>query len=340
MVMYSLDWPYVYDVPKSCARFKLLPEDFHVDELINGDFSGQGEHILLKIEKRGLTTEDVVKSLARQINKPARLISYAGLKDRQALSTQWLSIHAPGEEIDWIGSLEAPGWRVLEHTRHHKKLRPSFLAGNQFIVRLREVSKPDELFRRIEQVKVSGLPNYFGEQRFGQQAGNLLKAEELLVQDRKVKSQFLKGMYFSAARSWIFNLILAKRVKEHCWNTPLRGDVMQLQGSHSIFTINEIQDEIVQRIHDKDISPASPLPGKSKNLVKGTAQHIIHEIYEAWMPWILGLERQGLEEAWRANILHTKQLTYSLEDQTVKLSFMLPPGTYATVVLRELVCYS
>ena len=334
--MYSLTWPYVHGAPVSQAFFKSTPEDFHVNEFFNESFSGEGEHILLKIEKKGLTTEDLVKSLARLINKPTKLISYAGLKDRQALTTQWLSIHAPGEVIDGVGELSSPGWRVLEHTRHHKKLRPGFLTGNRFMVRLREVSDIANLLERIELVKAYGVPNYFGEQRFGREGGNVTKAGELLVQNRKVKDRFLKGIYFSAARSYIFNLILAKRVEEQTWNLPLAQDVMQLSGTHSIFTIDKPDEALLQRIKAKDISPASPLPGRAKGSI---TRDVSAEIYAAWKTWIDGLEKNGLEEAWRANILWVDALEYSIKDNTVELTFTLPAGAYATTVLRELVAY-
>lgn len=337
--MYSLDWPRFLGTPKSTASFKSVPEDFQVNEYFEGQFSGEGEHIVLRIEKRGLTTEEVVKSLGRLINKPVKLISYAGLKDRQALATQWLSVHAPGEVIDGIETLEAPGWRVLECTRHHKKLRPGYLTGNQFVMRLRDVSDEDDLIKRIEQIKVSGVPNYFGEQRFGRECGNLIKAEELLVQGRKVKDRFLKGMYCSAARSWLYNLILAKRVKEGTWNIPISGDVMQLSGSNSIFVTDEIDDILLQRVADKDISPASPLPGKKKDMVKGLALDGINEVYSDWVSWLAGLERLGLEEAWRSNILQVEQCTYTMNDGTAELSFRLTAGSYATSVLSELVKY-
>ncbi|HAU4046231.1 TPA: tRNA pseudouridine(13) synthase TruD [Legionella pneumophila] len=340
ILMYSLDWPRAYGIPNSIATFKSLPEDFQVNELFEGQFSGEGEHIVLKIEKRGLTTEEVVKSLARLINKPVKLISHAGLKDKQALTTQWLSVHAPGEIIDGIETLEAPGWRILECTRHNKKLKPGFLSGNHFIITLRNVSDESDLVHRIEQIKFKGVPNYFGEQRFGRDGGNLIKAEEILVQGRKVKDRFLKGMYFSAARSWLYNLILSRRVKESSWNLPLLGDVIQLVGSNSIFVNDKSMDEqLLQRIGDKDVSPASPLPGRSKNLVKGTALQIINDVYEEWSAWLDGLEKNGLEEAWRANILYAEQIEYRINQGTVELSFVLPAGAYATVVLRELVQY-
>lgn len=337
--MYSLEWPRVLGTPKSTASFKSVPEDFQVNEYFEGQFSGEGEHIVLRIEKRGLTTEEVVKSLARLVNKPVKLISYAGLKDRQALATQWLSIHAPGEVIEGIETLEAPGWRVLECTRHHKKLRPGYLTGNQFVMRLRDVSDEEDLIKRIEQIKISGVPNYFGEQRFGRECGNLVKAEELLVQGRKVKDRFLKGMYCSAARSWLYNLILAKRVKEGTWNIPIPGDVMQLTGSNSIFVTDEVDDTLLKRVADKDVSPASPLPGKKKNMVKGLALDGINEVYSDWVSWLTGLERLGLEEAWRSNILQVEQFTYKINDGTAELSFRLTAGSYATSVLGELVKY-
>lgn len=338
--MYSLDWPRAYGIPNSTATFKLYPEDFQVNELFEGEFSGEGEHIILKIEKRGLTTEEVVKSLARLINKPIKFISYAGLKDKQALTTQWLSVHAPGEIIDGIETLEASGWRILECTRHNKKLKPGFLSGNHFIITLRNVSDESDLIHRIEQIKLKGVPNYFGEQRFGRDGGNLTKAEELLVHGRKVKDKFLKGMYFSAARAWLYNLILSRRVNESSWNLPLLGDVIQLVGSNSIFVNDKSMDEqLLERISEKDVSPASPLPGKSKNLVKGRALQIINDVYAEWSAWLDGLEKNGLEEAWRANILYAEQIEYRINQGTVELSFVLPAGAYATVVLRELVQY-
>lgn len=338
--MYSLDWPRVYGLPLAEASFKLSPEDFQVNELFDGDFSGEGEHILLKIEKRGVTTEDVLKSLSRLTGKPGKLLSYAGLKDKQALCTQWLSIHAPGEVIPGVETLEAPGWRVLESTRHHKKLRPGFLSANQFVITLRDLRHADDLLQRLEPIKRFGVPNYFGEQRFGRDAGNLARADELLVQGRKIKDRFLKGMYCSAARSWIFNLILAQRVRDNTWNSVLDGDVMQLAGSNSIFDAQPDDENLLRRIAEKDISPASPLPGRGKSGITGQALALVNRVYQDWQPWIDGLERLGLEEAWRANILHVDKIsTRFLADDVLELTFQLPAGCYATTVLRELVRY-
>jgi tRNA pseudouridine13 synthase len=338
--MYSLDWPRAYGIPKSSAIFKQTPVDFQVDEYFDGEFSGEGEHIVLKIEKKGLNTEEVVKSLSKLVNKPVKLISYAGLKDRQALTTQWLSIHAPGEKIEGIEELSGTGWRILESTRHNKKLRPGYLAGNHFKIKLRAPSHIDDLVERIERIKLTGVPNYFGEQRFGRECGNLVKAESLLVHGKRIKDRFLQGMYCSAARSWLYNLILAKRVNSLTWNVALDGDVMQLNGSKSIFVIDTVDEAITHRIQTNDISPASPLPGKSKQMVKNDALELINMIYAEWQPWLTGLEKQGLEEAWRANILHANNIEYEVCENNVELSFTLPAGSYATAVLREITLYT
>ena len=334
--MYLLDWPFAYGHPRSTALFKQTPEDFQVDEYFDCPFSGEGEHIVLQIEKKGLNTEEVVKALARLVNKPTKLISYAGLKDRHALTTQWLSIHAPGEDIPGVDQLSGTGWRVLACHRHHKKLRPGYLAGNQFKIKLRDITHPDDLIQRIEQIKRGGVPNYFGEQRFGRECGNLVRAELLLVQGKRGKDRFLQGMYCSAARSWLYNLILAHRVRDLNWNLPVEGDVMQLNGSKSIFVIDTVDEDILNRVQSHDISPASPLPGKSKHMVKGKAQEMIAMIYADWQTWLVGLEKQGLEEAWRANMLNVNDMEYIVDDQTMELSFTLPAGSYATAVLREM----
>jgi len=338
-MIYSLDWPYANQPPKAQGTLKLSPEDFQVDEIIDENFSGSGEHQLIKVQKSGKNTEDVVKEISRLINKPAKLISYAGLKDRQALTTQWLSIHLPGEEIEGIEALQGANWRVIAAARHHKKLKTGYLSGNHFTIKLREVSHVEEAILRLEEVKLSGVPNYFGEQRFGRGGGNLQKAQEMFCGQYKVKDRFLKGIYLSAARSYIFNQILAKRIEEGNWNEAIPGDVLQLSGTHSIFAAQEIDDTIHERIKQKDISPTSPLVGDGKMMASEKALELIESVCEAYEPWINGLKQQRVEMAWRANILHVTDLNYQVEDDSLILSFSLPAGTYATTVLREILNY-
>ncbi|QDQ40922.1 tRNA pseudouridine(13) synthase TruD [Legionella geestiana] len=335
----ALNWLRAHGMPECEALIREVPEDFQVDEQFSGAFSGDGEHLILHIEKRGLTTEEVVKSLARIVNKPESCISYAGLKDRHALTTQFFSLHLPGEYVEGAEALSAPGWRVISATRHHKKLRPGALSGNRFLLRLREVSDTVALLEQLERVKQTGVPNYFGEQRFGREGGNLLKAHAMLAEGQKIRSRFHRGMYCSAARSWLFNEILAARVRAATWNKPLEGDVFQLAGSNSIFTVPILDATLHERILARDISPAGPLAGKGKVVASGEALSIITEVYHTWQTWVLALEKMGLQEAWRANILHPENLQCEVDGTTAELTFSLPAGAYATSVLRELVLY-
>jgi len=333
--MYCLNWARAYPFPEAKASFKQTPEDFEVHEFFNTPFSGSGEHLVVQIEKKGLTTEEVMRALARQAQVPLKAIGHAGLKDRQAVATQWLSIHVPGAEIPEIDSFCAPGWRVLSSTRHHKKLRPGYLSGNRFVIRLHQLTHPQAFIERLEQINISGVPNYFGEQRFGKNGNNLQQAELLFCKKIRVSNPLLRGIYYSAARSWIFNSILSKRVAAGNWDKALPGDVVQLQGSQSIFTAYEITPEIIHRIETHDLSPASPLPGKKKSA--RIELELIQALYDEHHEWILALGEAGMEEVWRTNRLDVEDLQYSIENNCAELRFALPPGSYATAIIRELI---
>jgi tRNA pseudouridine13 synthase len=120
---------YAYGKPQVLARFKACEDDFKVDEILGFALSGLGEHQFLRIEKRGLNTEELVKRVARALDKSIKQISYAGLKDRNAVTTQWLSVHCPGETIANVNELIGDGWRVIESGRHLKKLKVGGLIG-------------------------------------------------------------------------------------------------------------------------------------------------------------------------------------------------------------------
>lgn len=336
---FSIDWSYVHSVPVARGVLKSAYEDFQVVELMDEPFSGQGEHQLLLVQKWGVTTEDVAKSIARLINKPAKIISYAGLKDRQGLTTQWFSIHLPGETIEGIESLSGTNWKVLQATRHHKKLKIGHLAGNHFRITLRDVTHVEDALHRIETIKNTGVPNYFGEQRFGRGGNNLTQVDLLLKGQLKVKDRFLKGIYLSAARSFLFNQILSERVRTGTWNQALAGDVFQLAGSNSIFTAQVIDDTLIQRLLSKDIAPASPLFGKGMIKATQDALAVIEMAWHDYEQWLSGLVRMGLELAWRTHVIHPEAINYQISNNDLILEFRLPPGAYATSLLREIVAY-
>lgn len=330
------DLAYAFGKPEASGTIKTLPEDFRVDEHLGFELSGEGEHLFLRIEKRGLNTEEVAKALSRSLGKSLRDISHAGLKDRQALTTQWFSVQCPGEDRPEAASLEGPGWRVLDVGRNLKKLKTGALKANHFTLIVRDLSARESIEQRLQQIQSTGVPNYFGPQRFGINGQNLVKADALLSGAIKVKDRFLRGIYYSAARSFLFNKILSKRVEEGSWNSALSGDVMQLAGTHSIFAIEAVEAIIQQRIKAADLSPVAPLWGRGSSRVTLDALALQESILKDYRPWCEALESQGLEQSQRALILHTDNLNWRWEAENLVLSFSLDPGCYATSVMREL----
>lgn len=328
--------PFAYGKPQVKGSLKSTPEDFKVDEVLGFDLTGEGEHLFLRIEKRGLNTEELVKSLARTLSKSEKTISYAGLKDRQALTTQWLCVHCPGEELAESNALQGPGWRVLESKRHLKKLKTGTLAANDFSLVLRDLSERSEIEARLAQIRTSGVPNYFGPQRFGYNGQNLIKAKELLLDNLKPKNRFLRGIYYSAARAFLFNQVLAERVNQGNWNNALAGEVLQLAGSNSIFTV-EILDELIStRVSEFDISPAAPLWGRGQERAAKEALAIQEQALADYSAWREALEKQGLERAYRSLILQVENLSWHWDADALLLNFRLTSGSYATSVVREL----
>ncbi|KTC85597.1 MULTISPECIES: tRNA pseudouridine(13) synthase TruD [Legionella] len=328
--------PFAYGKPQIKGSLKSTPEDFKVDEVLGFELTGEGEHLFLRIEKRGLNTEELVKSLARTLGKSEKAISYAGLKDRQALTTQWLCVHCPGQDLPESNLLQGQGWRVLESKRHLKKLKTGTLAANDFSLVLRDLTESSEVEARLAQIKSFGVPNYFGPQRFGYEGQNLIKAKDLLLANLKPKNRFLRGIYYSAARAFLFNQILSKRVSLGNWNKAISGDVLQLAGSNSIFTVEILDDAIPARVSQFDISPAAPLWGRGEDRTSKEAFGIQDEALADYKAWCEALEKQGLERAYRSLILQVENLNWHWEGEALHLSFRLTSGSYATSVVREL----
>ena len=205
--------PYAYGEPGASATLKAELEDFRVQERLGFSLKGEGQHVWLHIEKKGLTTDDVAKMLARAARVKTREIGYAGLKDRHAVTCQWFSVDLSGRQNPPWETLFPDNCRLLESMRHTKKLRRGALIGNTFDITLRNVSgKLDELDKRAAQIRDCGAPNYFGGQRFGDRAANVEQAYRLLCGEQVVRNRFRRGIYYSCARALLFNRELARRV--------------------------------------------------------------------------------------------------------------------------------
>ncbi|WED43910.1 tRNA pseudouridine(13) synthase TruD [Legionella cardiaca] len=327
---------FAYGAPAGSGKIKASPEDFRVNEILGFNLSGEGEHLYLQVEKKGLNTEELVKALARDLGRPAKTISYAGLKDKGAITTQWLSIHCPGEEINSPLLLQGEGWHVVQHQRHAKKLRTGALAANEFSLVIRNISDSEDVETRLQKIYRNGIPNYFGAQRFGYENQNLVKAEKLLLGGDKVRNHFLRGLYYSAARSFLFNQILSQRVQTETWNKAVAGDVMQLAGTNSIFAIDEPDEVIIKRVSEFDISPAAPLWGRGEERVSKQALIRQRQALSEYESWCDALEKHGLERSYRSLILKVENMKWDWQGNLLHLSFRLPSGSYATSVVREL----
>jgi len=324
---------FAYGPPIASGVIKTNPHDFCVEENLGFELTGEGEHLFLLIEKTLLNTEDMVKIISKSLHIPQKSISYAGLKDKHAKTTQWFSLHLPGIANPSLNDFHADNFRILEAKRHNKKLKIGALKGNNFIIRISDfVYDEKELMGRIDLVRAHGVPNYFGSQRFGHQGNNLERAKGLLLDNKKIKDRHLRGIYYSAARSFLFNQIVSSRVEANNWNSPVDGDVMMLAGTHSIFEIDVIDAEINRRIAEHDIFPAAPLWGKGKELLHKDALRYQTLALEPWHEWCEALEQHGLQKLYRSMVLIPEDLKLTNDI----FSFSLPTGAYATTVLREL----
>ncbi len=331
--------PYAYGKPECSGVIRHCPEDFMVDEISAIEPDGEGEHVLLQIRKRNTNTDWLAKQLARLASVAAKDVSYAGLKDRQAVTTQWFSVRLAGrDEPDWT-ALNDDNIQLLQVHRHQRKLRRGALKGNRFELLIRELAcEPAWLEARLETIKQQGVPNYFGKQRFGIEASNLDRARAMF-EGKRIKSRHQRSLYLSAARSQLFNHVLSQRVEQQSWNQAMAGDAMLLAGSNSYFTIDALDDEIRQRVETFDIHPSGILWGRGRSETQAEAAKMEADLVEQFPLFCEGLEKAGLKAARRAlRVLPEKlEWTYRSEQQQLALSFELPAGAYATVVLREFV---
>ncbi len=324
---------YLYGKPLSTADFKTEAQDFIVDELMDIEMTGEGEHVCLNIVKQGENTVFVARKIAELAGVSPRDVSYAGLKDRHGVCSQWFSVPVPIKQDIDFSALNGETLFVLKQVRHNRKLRTGCHSGNKFTIRLRNVSDPLDILCRINAVR-QGVPNYFGEQRFGRDGNNLALAERMFEGER-IRDKKLRGIVISAARSHVFNQIVSRRVAEHGLAKTMHREVFMLGGSNAFFCDN-ISTENIARLASGDILLSAPLIGKGD---KGLTEQEI-EWLVPFAQWQNGLAELGLKNERRALRLIPKNLTIEQEnDDTLVLSFSLPKGCFATALLRELVQY-
>ncbi len=325
--------PHVWGKPRLQARIRVRPDDFQVMELLGFEPEGQGEHLYLRIRKTGWNTADVSAWLAASLGIPRRDVAHTGLKDRRAVTEQWFAIHAPGPHVPMPPMPE--GLELLRTVRHRRKLRIGALAGNRFLIRLRAVrGDRRELGRRLLRICRYGVPNWFGPQRFGREGGNLVAALRLF-QGERIQDRHQRGLYLSAARGFLFNRVLARRVSRGDWNRVIDGDLLTFSNSHSLFPAVRLEPQD-PRFSDLDLHVTGPLPGIDGMLPEGDALAVERDVLSIYGAFTQGLVDYRLRADRRPLRLTVNDLAWTETHDAIELAFSLPAGAYATAVLREI----
>lgn len=336
--------------PACSAVIKQEFEDFQVDEVLGFEPTGAGEHLYLRIRKQDLGTTDAALSLARTLGTRTADIGYSGMKDRRAITSQWFSVPERSARGLRAGDRLGAGMELLEIRANDRKLRIGSHRANLFQIRLRNLAGDrDDLQARLETAARDGVPNYFGPQRLGRALSNVSQAQDYFrafddMRERRRPPTARKRMLLSAARSFLFNAILSRRVTEGTWCSLLPGEVLNLNGTRRLFSVAGESElaALAERLQSLDIHPTGLLAGAVKDSdpyrATGAVATLEAEVLADFPILGEGLVAAGLQASRRALRLVPDDLTVaSTQDDTLVIRFSLGAGGYATSLLRELV---
>lgn len=327
---------YLLGKPQQAGRLKAEFADFIVQEELGYPLAGEGEFVAVKVRKTNANTLFVGEQLAKFVGISAKNMSYAGLKDRHAVTEQWFCLHLAGKETPDFSAFECEGVEILEVTRHNRKIRTGALEGNYFELLLRDVEETDELKQRLNQLQAVGFPHYFTEQRFGRDGHNLTQAQRWASGEISVKDRKKRSFYLSAARSEVFNLVVSQRIADQQMQTILSGDYLQLAGSNSFFEVKE--EDLVQsqqRLDENDVLLTAPLIGENSLEQNGNERE--KAIVAQHENLISLMKKERMNAARRAMLCKPQDLRWQFEPEGLRLTFFLNSGSYATGLVRELI---
>src|SRR5581483_5620063 len=329
----ALDPPRAHGAPLCSARLRTEPEDFLVEEQLGFEAAGTGQHVLLKVRKRNANTLWIARELANACGCRPGDVGYAGLKDRRAVAVQWFTV--PQSHLaptDWLGQGSGE-YRVLEAHRHSRKLPRGALAGNRFVIRVRGTAIADAaLAGRLAAIATRGVPNYFGPQRFGRRGANL----ERLHEDVRALAPAERGFVLSAARSLVFNAVLAERVGEGSWDRLEPGDLANLDGRASHCAVDAVEETLEARRAQLEIHPSGPLWGRGAPPSGGRVLELEQRVAAGFTAACDLVTRAGMEQERRSLRLAIRELRWERNADAIIVEFRLGRGAYATAVLREL----
>jgi tRNA pseudouridine13 synthase len=321
------------------GRFATFLEDFEVEEVPAYEPSGEGEHVFVFLEKRDLTTPEAVARVCRAIGADRRTVGWAGMKDRKGVTRQWISVWGVTPEA--VLACQLDGIRLLRAARHNHKLRTGHLRGNRFVLRLREVAtdRMDDLAQVLRKTERRGFPNYFGMQRFGRDGDNADRGLKwLLGHAPPPRGRFDRKLLVSSVQSALFNISVAERVHEGTLGHVFEGDVMQRHDTGGLFVADDAP-EAQARADLWEISPTGPMFGTEMRWPENVARLREEALLASsglTPSHLAGFKRYGpgtrrMVRARPAD-LHVQRIA----DDVVELKFALPPGSYATMLVREI----
>ncbi|MEO8018633.1 MAG: tRNA pseudouridine(13) synthase TruD, partial [Pseudomonadota bacterium] len=273
-------------------------------------------------------------------------VGFAGMKDRNAVTTQHYTVPRGKRSAEEFAALKGEGYEVLSAAAHQRKLPRGALEGNRFVITVRGLRCEAALLgARLRLIASGGTPNYFGEQRFGREAGNLaqvLGAAKLLAEGRSRGGRDRRGrddagFMLSAARSLIFNAMLAKRVEQGSWNRLSAGDVANLDGRGSVFAVDAVNEDLESRCATLDVHPTAPLAGAGESLAAGAVLALEDSVSARFPEALAVIHAEGMKPERRALRTRVRDLTYEYAADTLQLRFTLSAGSFATTVLREII---
>jgi tRNA pseudouridine13 synthase len=325
-------------VPAIPGRIRHDPGDFRVEEVPAYTPSGHGEHLFVQFEKTDLTTPEAVRRLARALSVPPQAASFAGMKDRRAITTQWASFAGASPEAATHAAVE--GVRVLASAPHHRKLRTGHLRANRFQILVRDVpgSRWPDIPHMLDTLLRTGVPNYYEAQRFGRDGGNLDRARRWLVEGgRPPRDRSRRKWDVSVLQSWLFNEVLAARIRAGDLARALPGDLMRREETGGLF-VSDGPGADQERVDQWEISPTGPMFGPRMRWPEAEARDREQAALDD-----AGLSTAHLERFGRAGQGTRRALRVRPGDaraervsEGVRLTFELPTGAYATGLLREL----
>ncbi len=332
-----LEWR--HGKPLASGTIRSVADDFIVREDLGFELDGEGEHLMVRVRKTGCNTQFVAEQLAKFAKISARSVSYAGLKDRHAVTEQWFCLHLPGKEGPDFSQWSLEDCEILSTTRQKRKLRIGTLKGNDFVLKIRNISDKNDVESRLNIIATQGVPNYFGEQRFGHNGNNLTQAQRWANNEIGVRERNKRSFYLSAARSAMFNVIASARIEQQSSEKVLIGDALQLTGRGSWFVaLADELPELQSRVDSHELSITAPLPGEGELGSQEEAKLFEQNCLSDYISLIELVKREKVANARRAIMVIPQNLSWTwLDDNTLEVAFSLSAGSFATSVVRELI---